>query len=211
MRLSDEIFWFLMIKLLIESSFLNMRRKKLMLSFEDVRMRNSWVVWPSGWVRTLFLNPTQPDGQNPKSSPRIRTPELAQNSSSNRIACSAQSVGQTWPFNPRVDHSIRDFCMSRDSGWVLDEQVCLSDSIRRTRTRTRSILSNKNPNSFNPLEQKECVQPCPILGLNARARVQFNPTVTLFMSLLYDKRMLINWWFICYETVWLIYMRATEA
>ncbi len=139
-------------------------------------------MWPSGWGRTLFFNPTQPDGQKPKPSPRIRTPELAQDSGSDRIACSAQPVEQTWPSNPRVDHPTRDFCMSRDSGWVPDGQVCLSDSIRRTRTRTRPILPNKNPNPSNPPGQKGCAQPCPTLGLDARARVQPNPTATLMIK-----------------------------
>jgi hypothetical protein len=138
-----------------------------------------FVVWSSSWVRTLFFNSTQPDEQNPKSSPRARTPELAQGSGADRIACSAQLVEQIWSFNPRVDYSIRDFCMSRNSDWVLDEQVCLFDSIRRTRTRIRSILLNKNSNPFNSFGQKECAQPCPTLGLNARARAQLNPTATL--------------------------------
>jgi hypothetical protein len=44
-------------------------------------------VWPSGWVRTLFFNPTRPDGQDPKPSPRARALELAQGSGSDR----------TWP------------------------------------------------------------------------------------------------------------------
>ncbi len=139
-------------------------------------------MWPSGWVRTLFFNPTQPDGQNPKPSPRVRTPELAQDSGSDRIACSVQSVGQIWPFNPRVGHSTRDFCMGRNSGWVSDGQVCLSDSTRRTRTRTRSIRSDKHPSPINPLGQKRYVQSCPNLGLDARARVQFNSTVTLLST-----------------------------
>ncbi len=117
--------------------------------------------------------------KNPKPSSKIRTPELAQDSGSNRIACLAQLVEQILSFNPRVDHSTRDFCMSRNSNWVFDEQVCLFNSIRRTRIRIRSILSNKNPNSFNSFEQKECAQPCSVLGLNARVRVQFNSTVTL--------------------------------
>jgi hypothetical protein len=139
-------------------------------------------MWSSNWVRTLFFNLTQFDEQNSKFSPRVRTFELAQSSSSNRIACSAQFVEQTWSFNFKIDHSTRDFCMSRDSNWVLDEQVCLFDSIRRTRTRIRSILSNKNSNPFNSFEQKECVQFCSILELNVRARVQLNSTVILMFE-----------------------------
>jgi hypothetical protein len=61
-----------------------------------------------------------------------------------------------------------------------DEQVCLFDLIRRTRTRTRLIRSNKISSSFNSLGQKECTQPCSNLGFDARARVQLNPTATLF-------------------------------
>ncbi len=142
----------------------------------------SWIVWPSDWVRTLFFNPTQSDEQNPKPSPKVRTFELAQGSGSDRIACSAQFVGQIWSFNPKIAHSTRDFCMSRNSDWMLDEQVCLFDSIRRTRRCVRFNSLNKNPNSTNSLEQKWYVQPCPNLGLNARARVQPNPTVILVMN-----------------------------
>jgi hypothetical protein len=54
------------------------------------------------------------------------------------------------------------------------EQVCLFNSIRRTRIRTRSIRSNKISISFNSLKQKKCTQFCSNLELNASARVQFN-------------------------------------
>jgi hypothetical protein len=137
------------------------------------------LVWSSSWFWTLFFNPTQLDEQDPKPSPRIRAPELAQGLGSDRIACSAQPVGQIWPFNPRVGHPTRDFCMGRNSGWVPDGQVCLSDSTRRTRRCVRFNPSDKNPNPINPLEQKGYVQPCPNLELNARARVQLNSTITL--------------------------------
>jgi hypothetical protein len=136
-------------------------------------------VWPSGWIRTLFFNPTQLDEQNPKPSPRIRTPELAQSSGSDRIACSVQLVEQNLMINPRIDLSTRAFCMSRNLNWAFDEQINLFDSTRRTRIRIRSTLPDKNPNSSNPPGQKECAQPCPTLGLDARARVQPNSTVIL--------------------------------
>ncbi len=136
-------------------------------------------MWSSGWVRTLFFNSTQPDEQNPKPSPRVRTSELAQGSGSDRIACSVQPVEQNLMANPRVDLSTRAFGMSRNWGWALDEQIGLFDSTRRTRTRTRPILPDKNPNPSNPPGQKGCAQPCPTLGLDARARVQLNPTVIL--------------------------------
>jgi hypothetical protein len=128
-------------------------------------------VWPSDWVWTLFFNPTQSDEQNPKPSSRIRTPELAQSSGSNRIACSVQSVEQNLMINPRIDLSIRAFCMSRNSNWAFDEQLCLFDSIRRTKVRARVIRSNKNLNPFDPLGREEYVQPCPNLGLDTQARV----------------------------------------
>jgi hypothetical protein len=63
-----------------------MTRLGLSRDFQDVILdpRNSNVVWPSGWVRTLVFNPTRPDEQNPKPSPRVRAPELAQGSGSDR-------------------------------------------------------------------------------------------------------------------------------
>ncbi len=138
-----------------------------------------FVVWLSNWVRTLFFNSTQLDEQNPKSSPRIRTSELAQNSDSDRIACSVQFVERNLMINSRIDLSIRAFCINRNSDWTLDEQVCLFDSIRRTKVRGRVIRSNKNPNPFDSLGREGYVQPCPNLELNARARVQLNSTITL--------------------------------
>ncbi len=51
-------------------------------------------MWPSGWVRTLFFNPTQPDGQNLKPSPRVRTPELVQDSGRTEPDHPDQPVGQ---------------------------------------------------------------------------------------------------------------------
>ncbi len=140
------------------------------------------LVWSSSWIRTLFFNPTQSDEQNSKSSSRIRTSELAQSSSSDRIACSVQFVEQNLMINSRIDLSTRAFCMSRNSNWAFDEQLCLFDSIRRTKVRARVIRPNKNLNSFDSLEREEYVQSCPNLELNTRARVQPNPTTTLDKS-----------------------------
>jgi hypothetical protein len=39
-------------------------------SFERSGKKWLHVVWPLGWVRTFFLNPTRPDRQTPKPSPR---------------------------------------------------------------------------------------------------------------------------------------------
>ncbi len=125
-------------------------------------------MWPSSWVRTLFFNPTQPDGQDPKPSPGARASELVQGSSSDRSDHSSQLVEQNSWFNPRIDRSTRDFCMSRNSGWVLDEQIYLFDSIRRSHDCVQSNPSDKNPNPTNPLGQKGYVQPCPNLGLDGR-------------------------------------------
>ncbi len=136
-------------------------------------------MWPSDWIRTLFFNSTQSDEQNSKPSPRVRTPELAQSLGSDRIACSVQSVEQNLMINPRIDLSIRAFCMSRNSDWTLDGQLCLFDSIRRTKVRVRVIRPDKNLNPSDSLGWEGYVQFCPNLGLNTRARVQLNPTATL--------------------------------
>jgi hypothetical protein len=57
------------------------------------------VVWPSGWVRTFFFNPTRSDEQDPKPSLRTRTPELAQSSGSNKVDHSGQFVEQDCLFS----------------------------------------------------------------------------------------------------------------
>jgi hypothetical protein len=161
---------------------LNRRQSKwaqFLIDFHFVIIYLPDIMWSSGWIRTLFFNSIQSDEQNPKPSPRIRTPELAQNSGSNRIACSVQSVEQNLMINLRIDLSIRAFCMSRNSSWAFDEQLCLFDSIRRTKVRVRVIRSDKNLNPFDPLGREEYVQPCPNLGLNTRARVQPNSTAIL--------------------------------
>jgi hypothetical protein len=101
-------------------------------------------MWSSRWIRTIFFNSTQPDEQNSKPSPRARTPELAQGSGSDRIACPVQFVGQIWSFNPRVDHSTRMSIHTTVSSWALE----------RTKILVRFNPSNKNPNPINPLGQE---------------------------------------------------------
>jgi hypothetical protein len=122
------------------------------------------LVWPSNRIRTLFFNPTQPDEQDPKPSPRARAPELAQSSSSNRI----------WPLKPsrRTELSVQfnpsDKILGPTLGlavqpeifvWVEIRVECstnkyacsnqpvghttVSDSTRRTRTRTRRTRSDR--------------------------------------------------------------------
>ncbi len=104
--------------------------------------------------------------------------------------------------NTRIDRPTRAFCMGRNSGWAPDGQIGLSDPTRRPLDCVRFNPSDKNSNPSNPLEQKGCTrfnpsdktsspsnppgqkgctQPCPNLGLDARARVQPNPTVTLLV------------------------------
>jgi hypothetical protein len=158
-------------------------------------------VWPSGWVRTFFFNPTRPDGQISKPSPRVRTPELVQGSGrqdlttqtnpSDRTQCpdptrnpktAVQPVG--WAPNPNIGPYNK-----LGLGVRADKNPCpiqpvgrnaLSDSTRRTKIRTRPTRSAKSACPVQPVGLRHCVQPCPTLGLDARARVQPNPTVTLF-------------------------------
>jgi hypothetical protein len=112
------------------------------------------LVWPSGWVRTPFFNPTRPDGQESKPSPRARAPELAQGSGSDGFTCpdptrnpktAVQPVG--WAPNSGFGHTT-------SSGWKSE----------RTKIRVRSNPSDKNPNSTNPPGQKECTRPNPSDG-----------------------------------------------
>ncbi len=67
---------------------------------------------------------------------------------------------------------------------MFDEQVCLFDSIRRTKVRARVIRSNKNLISFDSLEREEYVQSCSNLELNTRARVQLNSMTILVFSMI---------------------------
>ncbi len=163
-------------------------------------MQKSWIVWPSGWIRTFFFNPTRPDEQNPKPSPRVRTSELAQDSGSNR----------TWSLRPirRTNLIVRLSSSNKIFDSILDLRAQLGvfvwrrvrverstnknacsiqpvgrnpvfDLTRRTKTRARSTRSNKKTCSIQLVELRIHVQPCPNLGLDARARVQHNPTVIL--------------------------------
>jgi hypothetical protein len=106
--------------------------------------RKIWVVWSSGWVRTLFFNPTRFDEQESKSSPRIKVRELAQDSGSDGLACpdptrnlkmTAQPVN--WTFDSGFGHTT-------SSGWTFE----------RTKILFRFNPSNKNPNPVKPLGQK---------------------------------------------------------
>ncbi len=90
--LTSKVFRLLMT--LVTAFHLKTRQLDVVNAFLNAH-NDELVVWPSDWVRTLFFNPIQPDGQNPKPSLRVRTSELAQSSGSDRIACSAQFVEQT--------------------------------------------------------------------------------------------------------------------
>jgi hypothetical protein len=125
---------------------------------------NFRLVWSSSWVRTLFFNPTQSDEQDPKPSPRVRAPELAQGSGSDRV-WSFKSIRRTElsvqfnSSNKILDSILELIAQFEIFVWVeirveysTNKYVCsiqfvernaVFDSIRRTKTRTRSILSNK--------------------------------------------------------------------
>ncbi len=101
-------------------------------------------MWPSSWVRTLFFNPTRPDEQESKPSPRIRVRELAQGSGSDGLACSnptrnLKMIVQlvSWIFDSGFGHTT-------SSDWTFE----------RTKILVRSNPSDKNPNPVNPLGQK---------------------------------------------------------
>ncbi len=121
-------------------------------------------MWSSSWVRTLFVNPTQPDEQDPKPSPKVRAPELAQGSGSNRVwplksirrtELSVQSNSS----NKILDSTLELIVQYEIFVWVeirvecsTNKYVCsiqfvernaVFDSIRRTKIRTRSTLPNK--------------------------------------------------------------------
>jgi hypothetical protein len=183
-------------------------------------VRRTWLVWPSGWVRTLFFNPTRPDGQDSKPSPRARTPKLAQGSGSDK----------SWPLRSTrrtgllVQPSPSDeICLSTLGliaqpeifVWVdirvgrsTDKTLCpiqpvgqdaVFDSTRRTPTRTRSTRSAKSACPVQPVRLRHCVQPCPNLGLDARARVQPNPTVTLNLAMPSTAKKTALWRITCHR------------
>jgi hypothetical protein len=146
-NLSERLYW---------------KATKIVNQYERHQKRLSRVVWPSDWVRTLLFNPTRPDERDPKPSPRVRALELAQGSDSDGPACSdptrnlktaAQPV--SWALNPNID-SYNNLGLSvradkNPCSIQLIEQVCLSDSTRRTRTRTRQIRSDRRGMS-NPAQ-----------------------------------------------------------
>jgi hypothetical protein len=122
------------------------------------------LVWSSDWVRTLFFNPTQSDEQDSKPSSKIRAFELVQNSNSNRV-WSLNSIRRTElsvQFNSSdkildptlgltvqpeffVWAEIRIECSTNKYACSIQfvERNAVFDSIRRTKIRIRSILSNK--------------------------------------------------------------------
>jgi hypothetical protein len=138
----------MMSKIMILMNVYNLSIRKM-----SWRIIEIFLVWSSSWIRTLFFNPTRPDEQDPKPSPRVRAPEQTQGSglnrtwslrpirrtelsvlfnSSDRVVCPAQFVGQNLMANPRIGRPTRAFCTSRNSGWALDGQIGLFDSTRRS-------------------------------------------------------------------------------
>jgi hypothetical protein len=117
-------------------------------------LQKKWLVWPSGWVRTLFFNPTQSDGQNPKPSPRVRTPELVQGSGSDKTWYSSQPVGQNCLFSPvrRAKLIVQPTVWEPNPRFLYGPKFGLS--ARRTSMPVRFNSSDKSPSSSNPLEQK---------------------------------------------------------
>jgi hypothetical protein len=111
-------------------------------------------VWSSGWVRTLFFNPTQSDGQNPKPSPRVRTPELVQGSGSDKTWYSSQSAGQNCLFSParRAKLTVQPTVWEPNSRFLYEPKFGLS--VRRTSMSVRFNSSDKSSSSSNPPGQK---------------------------------------------------------
>jgi hypothetical protein len=161
------------------------------------------MVWPSSWIRTLFFNSTRPkpktqsQGQNTRVSPGLGFGQslITQTNSSDRIDCPIQPETPKRPPNPR-------FCLWFSRVERPLEQNSLSDSTRRTKTRTRPILSNRRRAHGQTRRTKTRTRPtlpdrrgapgstrrakglcptCPTLGLDAQARVQPTPTVTLLI------------------------------
>jgi hypothetical protein len=98
------------------------------------------LVWPSSWVRTLFFNPTRPDEQDSKSSPRVRIRGLAQNSNSDESACSDSIRNLKRIVQPVGWTSDSGFGHTTSSGWTFE----------RTKILVRFNSSDKNPNPSNP-------------------------------------------------------------
>ncbi len=168
----------------------------------STNIHNIYLVWSSSWVRTLFFNPIQPDEQDSKPSPRVRAFELAQSSGSNRV-WSLKSTRRTElsvQFNSSnkilgpilgliaqpeifVWAEIRIECSTNKYACSIQlvERNAVFDSTRRTKTRTRSTRSAKSACPVQLVELRHCVQLCSNLGLNARARVQLNSTITLHL------------------------------
>jgi hypothetical protein len=116
-----------------------------------------------------FFQPDPTRRTRIKIQSRVRVRELAQGSGSDGPACpdptrnpktAAQPVG--WAPNS-------GFGDTTSSGWAFE----------RTKTRIRPTRSAKSACPIQSVGLRHCAQPCPNLGLDARARVQLNPTITL--------------------------------
>jgi hypothetical protein len=117
-------------------------------------LTRQWVVWSSGWIRTHFFNPTQPDEQNPKPSLRVRTSELVQDSGSDKTWYSSQSVEQNCLFSPvrRAKLTVQSTVWEPNSRIWYEPKFELS--ARRTSMSVRFNSSDKSPSSSNPPGQK---------------------------------------------------------
>ncbi len=121
-------------------------------------------MWSSGWVRTLFFNPTQPDEQDLKPSPRVRAPKVVQGSGLDRVwpPKPTRRTELSVQFNPSdkilgptlgltaqpeifVWAEIRVECSTNKYVCSIQfvERNAAFDSTRRTKTRIRPTLPNK--------------------------------------------------------------------
>jgi hypothetical protein len=174
----------------------------------------SFIMWSSNWVRTLFFNSTQFDEQNSKFSSKIRAFELAQNSSSNKV-WSFKSIRRTELFvqfnssNKILDSILELIAQFEIFVWVeirikcsTNKYVCsiqfvernaVFNSIRRTKIRIRSILSNKT-NEFDSIRRTKNL--CLIL-LNLKIeRSSLNSTQFDDHSSHSDTIHMKNWFFV---------------
>jgi hypothetical protein len=110
-------------------------------------------------LRTAYFfstrpNPTQPDGQNPKPSPRVRTPELVQSSGSDKTWYPSQPVGQNCLSSParRAKLTVQPTVWEPNPRFLYGPKFGLS--ARRTSMPVRSNPSDKSPSPSNPPGQK---------------------------------------------------------
>jgi hypothetical protein len=141
---------------------------------------------------TYFFNPTQPDEQNPKPSPRARgtraSPGLGLGLGPRTeldLTTQANPSGgfcMSWPNPQKRTPNPRIFVCGFPSGGasVRTKIHVRSDPTRRTKRAVSRFNLSDVLTVYNPSRpgQKGAnpAQPCPGLGLNARARVQPNPT-----------------------------------